>query len=333
MGEDADSVGSGRKTLIQTGVAVIIVSTNEAHWLRPCLTTVFEHAGSIELDVVIADNGSTDGTRDLVEREFPQARVITCENHGFSHANNQAFTTTSAPYVVFLNPDTEIRQGTFEELAAAMDARPSVGLAGVLQKLPDGRLYPTIGRFPNAGRAFLEAIGANSLPTSGVIEPDPRRYSQEVECDWTSGAFMFARRQALESAGLLDERFFIYCEEVDLCYRFKKAGWGIRHLPIMSIVHHAEKGGISPRMEAQFAFARRQYSRKHFSPLHRAAYLVSVTLGYAIRGIVGGRERTWSSEKRIASRLALRTFLGLAPPPFGAPPTQAAVADPHVRPR
>ena len=127
--------------------------------------------------------------------------------------------------------------------------------------------------------------------------------------------------------GLLDERFFIYCEEVDLCYRLKQAGWQIRHLPIMTIVHYAEKAGISPRMEAQLAYARLQYSRKHYSPLHRAAYRASVALGYLIRSVFGGRDRVRAEEKRKASRLALRTFLGLAPPPFGSPPRQAVVAD------
>ena len=134
-------------------LAIIIVSTNEARWLTPCLSSVFAHAGAIEVDAVVADNESTDGTRDLVERAFPSARVVTCENRGFAHANNRGALTTDARYLLFLNPDTEILEGTFEELVNALDSRPSVGLAGVKQVDAERRLAPTIRYFPNALRA------------------------------------------------------------------------------------------------------------------------------------------------------------------------------------
>ncbi|HKN45568.1 MAG TPA: glycosyltransferase, partial [Propionibacteriaceae bacterium] len=94
-------------------LAVIVVSTNEAHWLGPCLGTVFAHMGDLRADVVVADNRSTDSTHEFVESEFPAARVVTCNNHGFGHANNCGLLTTDARYVVFLNPDTEIRDGSF----------------------------------------------------------------------------------------------------------------------------------------------------------------------------------------------------------------------------
>src|SRR4051812_6167176 len=105
-------------------VAVIIVSTNEAEWLRACLPTVFARAEGVDVDVVVVDNGAGDGTRELVEREFPRARVVASENHGFPHANNRALMTTDARYVLFLNPDTEIVDGTLADLAARMDAQP-----------------------------------------------------------------------------------------------------------------------------------------------------------------------------------------------------------------
>ena len=104
-------------------LAVIIVSTNEANWLRGGLPSVFEHAGDAKIDVVVVDNSSTDGTRELVESEFPDARVVASENLGFGHANNRGVMTCDAPYVLFLNPDTEILAGTFGELLAAMEER------------------------------------------------------------------------------------------------------------------------------------------------------------------------------------------------------------------
>jgi N-acetylglucosaminyl-diphospho-decaprenol L-rhamnosyltransferase len=307
-------------------LAIIVVSTNEAQWLRPCLSTVFERAGSIDVDVVVADNQSTDGTRELVETQFPAARVVTCENRGFAHANNRGALTTDARYVLFLNPDTEILEGTFEDLVCALDQRPSVGLAGVNQQDADGVLAPSIRRFPNAVRALGEAFGSERFPVRarwlGERELRTELYGDERACDWTSGSFMLARREALESAGLMDERLFIYSEEPDLCRRMRQAGWEIRHLPLMTILHHAAKAGISERMLAQEAFARMQYARKHFSRPHRAAYASALGLRYALRVLAPARDDQ-RRQRRAANRRALRTLLGRDEPPFGSPPAQA----------
>ena len=308
-------------------LAVIIVSTNEGRWLRRCLATVFERAGVIDFDVVVVDNDSTDETRELVSGEFPSARVVWSRNLGFSHANNRGVMTTNARYVLFLNPDTEVVEGTFEELVRALDERPAVGLAGVRQVTADGELFPTIRRFPNALRAYAEALGSERFPFRaawlGERELDLELYEQEVPCDWTSGSFMIARREALESGGFLDERFFIYSEETDLCYRIKLAGWEIRHLPLMTIIHHADKAGINPKMEAQNAFTRLQYARKHFSPAHRVLYMGGVALRYVLRATISGRDPETSAARRRASLRALRVLTGREQPPFGTPPHEA----------
>jgi GT2 family glycosyltransferase len=308
-------------------LAIIVVSTNEAAWLRPCLTSIFEHRGACSLDVVIADNDSTDGTSELVETEYPEARVVRCSNRGFAHANNQGLMTCDARYALFLNPDTEILEGTFEDLVRTLDARPGVGLAGVRQVTANGELYPTIRRFPNVVRALGESIGSERFPFRanwlGERELDPTVYEREVDCDWTSGSFMVARREALESAGFMDERFFIYSEEPDLCLRMKKAGWTIRHLPDMTILHHAGKAGRNPRVTAQEAFARKQLARKHFSPLHRVAYTAALGLGLLLRAAVPSRGTARSAGRTVAARAGLRVILGVDGSPFGPPPGQA----------
>jgi GT2 family glycosyltransferase len=316
----------------QPDVAIIIVSTNEAKWLEPCLSTVFDHGGDAKLDVVVIDNESTDGTAELVASRFPQARVVQSENKGFAHANNRGAMTCTARYVLFLNPDTEILDGTFGELAAALDERPDVGMAGVKQLTADGTLWPTIRYFPSISRALGEAFASERWTRrgrwAGERELDLAVYENEVECDWTSGSFMFCRREALLSAGLLDERFFIYSEEPDLCLRMKRSGWSTRHLPTMSIVHHAGKGGLRPKMVAQDVFTRRQYAHKHFAGPQRAAYLAAVGARHAVRAAVPGGET--GARRRAAARQALRTLVGRDGPPFGTPP-QTAVAPDGVR--
>lgn len=307
-------------------LAIVVVSTNEARWLEPCLRTVFDSLGGASVDVVVVDNESTDGTRELVESSFPAARVVDSVNHGFSHANNRGAATCDARYVLFLNPDTEIVSGSFGELVAAMDERPDVGLIGVRQLTGDGELWPTIRYFPSVSRAWGEAFASERWARrgrwAGERELERAAYEREVACDWTSGSFMLARREALVGAGLLDERFFIYSEETDLCLRVKRAGWEIRHLPTMTIVHHAGKGGTRPKMVAQDAYARRQYARKHFAQPRRAAYLGAVLTRHALRAALPGRGEE-SGARRRAARAAIRTLLGRAQPPFGQPPGTA----------
>jgi hypothetical protein len=307
-------------------LAVIVVSHDQARWLPRCLTTLLEHRGGLSLDVVVVENGGSEVTRELVERNFPQVRVLTTVNRGFAHANNRALEKTNARYVLFLNPDTEIREGTFEALVSRLDEQPDVGLAGVIQLTPDGEIYPTIRYFPNVLRALGQALGAERLPFRAQMlrerDLDLDRYSQVVECDWTTGSFMLARREALQSAGFLDERVFMYSEEPDLCLRMKRAGWKVSHLPDMTIVHHAGKAGVRPRMIAQDAYAKMQYARKHFGLAHRTAYTAALGLGYAVRALAAERDDSRAG-RRAASRAALRVLVGLDGPPFGEPPRQA----------
>jgi GT2 family glycosyltransferase len=313
-----------------TDLAVIIVSANSGHWLRPCLSTLLTHAGEARLDVVVVAAGCTDDTVPLVRREYPSVRTVTCENRGFAYGNNRGFRTTTAPYVLFLNPDTQILHGNFGDLLDELERRPEVGLVGVRSRTPEGVQWPTIRRFPTPTRMLFEALGSERLPFRaswlGERELDPAAYERDTECDWVSGSFMLARREALLGAGLMDERFFIYCEEPDLCLRIKRAGWQVRHLPSMQILHHA--GGSSlPKFIAQDAFARRQYMHKHFGPVRRRLGLAAYATGYALRALFGGRDRAAAEEKRAASRAALRVLAGRAPAPFMPPPGQAVAPE------
>jgi GT2 family glycosyltransferase len=306
---------------------VIIVSHDSAEWLGPCLTSLFEHAGELSLDVVVVENGGSRRTAELIEAGFPTVRVLECENRGFAHANNVGFRAVSAPLVLFLNPDTEVVSGTLREVVNVLLTRPGLGLVGVRQVTPDGELWPTIRRFPNAARTLFEALGVESLPWQpgwlGERELDLSKYEREQECDWTSGSFMLARRSAIAEAGLMDERFFLYCEEPDLCLRIKRAGWSIRHLPYLTIVHHAGRGRWNETLSAQDAYARRQYMEKNYSRPHFVAGLGAMCLALSLRAVFGGRDRAQNQRRRAANRAALAVLLHRRPPPFGPPPENA----------
>ena len=295
-------------------LAVIVVSTDQAQWLPRCLTTVREHAGAIALDLVVVDNGVTRETQALVERAYPDARVVVCENHGFGHANNQALRTTDSRYVLFLNPDTEVQSGSLADLVAELDRRPEIGIAGVRQVGPDGVLQPTMRRFPSVSGALGDALGFERLPNRpgwlGEREVRLDRYDEEFEDDWTIGSFMLARREALTE---FDERFFVYSEEVDLCLRVRQAGWKIVHLPMLTILHAGSAArAVDPRMARQNAYAQLQYAQKHLTAPRRAGFRAALLLRSCLRSVppVGDRAR------RAAARAATGQLLGLAEPPF-----------------
>lgn len=319
-------------------LAIITVSTNESHWIRALLPTVFEHLGDISADVIVVDNDSNDGIADIVATEFPQARTVWSANHGFGHANNRALMTCNARYVLFLNPDTEILDGTFAELVGLMDGRPTVGLVGCRQIISEDRSLCMTGRyFPNALRALGDALFAERLPGArpnwlGEREIDPKAYENEFDYDWTTGSFMLVRREALESAGAFDERFFMYSEETDLCRRIKMAGWQIRHLPQMAILHHVTKDGVKPHIESLDAVTRMMYARKYFSPVHRLVYGAAVMLRHLRRAIYSGPGEL-GRQKRLAGREVVATMLGRRPVPFAAItcPVSVATGDPELR--
>jgi GT2 family glycosyltransferase len=304
-------------------LAVIIVSYNSAGYLRPCLESVYAHAGGIELDVVVVDNASSDDSAGLVEREFPRARVVRNQNRGFAHANNRGFEIVDADTILFLNPDTEIVEGTFEELITLLEQRPSVGLLGCRQVTGDGSLFPSIRHFPTPARYLLEALGSERVASRaswmGERELTPASYERELRCDWVAGSFMLARREAVLDAGLMDERFFLYSEEADLCAMITSAGWEIRYSPEMTIIHHAGKDGYDARLAAQDAYSRRQYLFKHEGFVRRNLATGALALYYLRRAVDSfyGRREPEAGARRAAARAALRTVLGFAPPPFG----------------
>lgn len=305
-------------------LTIIIVSFNDVRWLEPCLRSIAAHAGDLRFEVVVVDNGS-DGAYRFLSARFPDVRVIRSSNRGFAHANNRGVLAGTGRYILFLNPDTELLRGSLAALVRDMDARPGVGLVGVRQVLADGALWPTIRNFPGAARALADALGLERWrgrphwAGERVLAMDS--YERETTCDWVSGSFMLARREAVLGAGLFDERFFLYSEEPDLCLRMRRAGFEIRHLPTMTILHHSGKGGTRPAMVAQDAYSRRQYARKHFSPVRRSAYLSALTVHHGLRFMLGARDTR--PEASQAARQALRTLVGRAGAPLQPPPPTA----------
>jgi GT2 family glycosyltransferase len=294
-------------------LAVIVVSHDQERWLPRCLTTLLEHGQELSLDVVVVDNGDTGAARKLVERDFPQARALASENRGFAHACNLAAATCAAPWLLFLNPDTEVLEGSLMELAAGLT--PETGIAGVRQLDDSGALIPTMRLFPSASRALGDSLGLERFPRRpdwlGERELRLERYDREFEGDWTIGSFLLIRREAFDAVGGFDQRFFLYSEEVDLCLRVRQAGWKVVHSPAVTILHHGNSDRpADPRLQTQLAWAQLQYADKNLPAVSRPVFRGALLLRYGLRTLHG------ETRRRGAARAATALLLGRRPPPF-----------------
>jgi GT2 family glycosyltransferase len=303
-------------------ISAITVTHNGREMALRTLRSALGAVGTASVEWLVVDAGSTDGTPEAIEREFAQVRVLRRDNRGFAASNNVALAQARGRYVLLLNPDIEVRSGTLGELVAAMDARPEIGLASVVQRDSDGELQPSIRRFPSPLRSLGEALFAAHWPamrTLQELETRPAPYEREHAVDWLVGAFLIARREAARAVGPLDERFFLYSEEIDWCYRFWQAGWPVAHLPAMVVTHHC--GGRSHGdLMAQLSHSRRLFAEKHYAPGRALGIRAALAVGHAIRIAVFGLPALVSAAQRDRVRAewaGLRVILGRSGPPLG----------------
>ena len=223
-------------------LSVVIVSYNTREVLRRCLETLEAESRQLSMEVLVVDNGSRDGSVDMVSRDFPKIRLIhSGQNLGFASANNLMFPAVRGRHVVLLNSDAFLRPGAMQKALARMDAEPGVGLAGGRLIGEDGAWQPSARLFPSNFNDFLSLTGlAHRYRTSRFLGRADRTWAdplEETETDWVPGAFSIIRGTVLARIGGFDEAFFLYYEEVDLCRRIKAAGYKIQYWPDIVVVH------------------------------------------------------------------------------------------------
>lgn len=228
-------------------LSIIIVSWNVKEDLRDCLRSVEENRPSCEYEVVVVDNASTDGTARMVTCDFPQITLLVNEeNRGFAAANNTGIAKAQGRYVLFLNPDTIVHPGSLDTLTEFMDDNEHVGACGPKLLYADGTLQPSVRRFPTL-RGVLHCY--TILRVVSIFHGQYKKWrmtdfkhDRQTDVDQVMGAALMARRSVVQDLGGMDEDFFMYYEEVDLCYRLKRAGWRIVFTPDAVITH---RGGRS----------------------------------------------------------------------------------------
>jgi len=296
-------------------VSIIVVNWNARELLCRCLQCVESTVRRASYEIIVVDNGSTDGSQEMVKRDFPKTRLIeNTQNIGFAAANNQGMAISQGRYVLLLNSDAFVKEGTIDTMVAFMDAHPDAGMAACKLLYEDGTVQPSVTRFPTLETEFYTAVGLEKLfPNSPVFGKYMMRYwdhNDAREVDVIMGAFMLARQEAIEQVGRMDASFFMYSEEVDWCYRFKQAGWKIYSTPEVEAIHIW--GGTSRQVRAEMLVqlyrSRVQFFRKHYGSASVRLLKLILGLNFGVR-VVLGYPVTWLLPQALPKHVAFRRLL------------------------
>ena len=258
-------------------LSVVIVNYNVRELLSECIKSVNTALTGIDGDIYVVDNNSSDGSVDYIRDHFPDVHVIAnSDNQGFAHANNQAIRQTNSDYVLLLNPDTVVFEGTLRGCVDFMDAHPQCGGVGVRMLTREGTVAPESRRaIPTPWVAFLKMLGFTRKYYMSHLPWD-----KPGQIEVISGAFCMLRHKALDQIGLLDEDFFMYGEDIDLSYRLLKGGWENWFMPY-DIIHY--KGESTQKSSFRYVHVFYQamliFFRKHYAHL---SFLISLPIQAAI---------------------------------------------------
>lgn len=270
-------------------VSIIIVNWNTRDLLRNCLSSIVTASSVHQIETIVVDNNSADGSREMVAAEFPKVKLFNSgANLGFAKANNIGLVHATAPLVLYLNPDTELRPDSLKQMMECLRANPAVGALGCKIRNASGTLQQLgLQWFPSPITEILRLMGASERSLSrfpGIFPYHEPQLSGFVKKLY--GACLLVRRTVLDQVGAFDERFFMYCEDVDLCHRISKAGWRLYYLAEAEILHlgasssaHAVSG-FSVLMMCQ---SKSQLMRKYFGLVGSAGFRGVLAVGAPCR--------------------------------------------------
>jgi N-acetylglucosaminyl-diphospho-decaprenol L-rhamnosyltransferase len=241
-------------TQLCSGVSVIVVTYNSADEIRQCINSILSQEIDEDVEVIVVDNNSKDGTANIIRAEYPGLVLIDHGiNAGFAAANNLAFRRTSGEYIVLVNPDSKLERSAIAASIRYMEKTPRCGLLGGLLVDENGDSHPSARKFPTALGKLITMSGlAEKFSSSRFFGGSDFRWfdhQSPLEVDWVPGAFTCIRRALIEEIGFFDERYFLYYEETDLCLRARQNGWTIDFIPDCIIQH--EGGASSRKLEGQ----------------------------------------------------------------------------------
>jgi hypothetical protein len=248
-------------------ISIIIVSWNTASFLENCLNSILANPPTSSSEIWVVDNASSDDSPRMVREKFPQVHLVeNRENVGFARANNQAIRHCTGNYVLLLNPDTLVASGALQSLVDFLDKHPEAGAAGPRILNPDGSLQVSSHPRPTLSRELWRLLHLDSVSPYAMYPRIKWETNRPQEADVLSGACLLLRKEVLEQVGFLDEDFFIYSEEVDLCYRIQRAGWRMYWIPQAEVVHFGGQSTqqVPTEMFLHLYHSNIKYFRKHY---------------------------------------------------------------------
>jgi N-acetylglucosaminyl-diphospho-decaprenol L-rhamnosyltransferase len=280
-------------------LSIVVVSWNTRDLLRSCLQSIRETAAELDHEVIVVDNASSDGSAEMVSREFPDALlIVNTRNVGFAGANNQAIVVGKGDFVLLLNSDAVLLPGAALELVRYLRRRPEAAVAGAQLLNPDRSFQWSYADFPSFGGELLLAT-----KLAGFVRPAypsyPESSSQaERSVDWVSGACMMVRRSAIRQVGLLDDGYFMYTEETDWCYRMRQSGWSVGYVPQARVLHWGgQSASAAPeRKRSQVYRSKWRFFQKHRGRLTAAAFRGAIQAASAAKLLA------WSAASLIPRR-------------------------------
>lgn len=295
-------------------LSVIILNWNTRADLQNALQSIYSLTHHRSIQVIVADNASEDGSREMVTTQFPQVELVANPgNLGFGAGNNRAIPFTTGRYVMFLNSDTILTEGAFDALVDYGDGHPEAGIIAPKLLNGDGTLQYSCRTYPNLGTGFFRNTPLGRLFPKNRFTQDYLMsdwdHSEPRSVDWVSGAALVIRRDMLEATAGFDEGFFMYCEDVDLCYRVHELGKEVVYCPAGVIYHLIGRSSdqVPARMTYEFHRSMYRFYRKHFAR-HTSVFvrpfilpgLVARALGRVVQYKVRGIRKRWSQSHRGA---------------------------------
>ena len=231
-------------------LSISIVTYNSADMICQCLESVFGHDHAFSFEVFVVDNNSKDSTVQNIQKRFPQVCLIqNKKNWGFARATNQAIEKSQSRYMLLLNPDIVVQKDSIEAMLTYMDANPNVGVTGSRLLYPNGTLQPSCRNFPTLTTLLLRGTRLGDLfPGNRFLEEyllEHENHHHDLDVDWCLGSCLMVRREAIDEVGMLDDKFFMYYEDIDYCYRMKQKNWKITYLASTEMIHHYQRKSAS----------------------------------------------------------------------------------------
>jgi|SRR5271157_655690 len=308
-------------------ISVIVVTWNGKNVASQCLESLQDYAKDQTVEVIVVDNASTDGTPEMIRERYPFVHLLqNQENLGFAKANNIGLAHCNGNFVCLVNSDVVVPNGCIEQAVAYMRQQPTIGMLGPKMYLPNGSIGQSCMGFPTVWNWFCRALALDNLSVGrqifgGFLRTD-FTYEKTADVEVLTGWFWIVRREALSQVGNLDERYFMYGEDIDWCKRFYDAGWRIVFYPEVHAVHYcgASSANAPTRFYIEMHRANMQYLSKYHGPVAQLGFWASALLhelvrivGFASLYLTKKSMRNEAGYKVKRSLVCLRWLLGLTP--------------------